>query len=143
MIVPVDKNNESEWAALCTALWPDYTTRDILRLKAEGKFKTDFLYLSEGKAIAFMSLSLRHDYVQGTHSSTVGYLEGIYVTPEWRGKGIAKALVAHAKTWTMEQGCSELGSDVIYGNEASLAFHKKVGFREDNTIVCFSMQVKA
>ena len=143
MIVPVDKNNEPDWLALCVALWPDYTVEEILCLKAEGKFPSDFLYIKGTKTVGFISLALRHDYVAGTHSSPVGYIEGIYIVPECRRRGIAKKLVEHAKAWTLEQECRELASDVLFGNDESLAFHKKVGFQEAHTVVCFAMQIKA
>jgi aminoglycoside 6'-N-acetyltransferase I len=43
--------------------------------------------------IAFAHASLRFDYVEGTNGGTIGYLEGIYVSPEYRNKSIARELV--------------------------------------------------
>lgn len=88
-----------------------------------------------------MSLSLRHDYVEGAESSPVGYLEGIYVRPGHRKKGIAKELVQFAKEWAKNRGCTELASDCEIGNEASRAFHAKMGFAEANRIICFNMRL--
>ena len=48
-----------------------------------------FLYREDGRAAGFAQCQLRHDYVEGTDSSPVGYLEGIYVQENRRGKGVA------------------------------------------------------
>jgi len=142
MIVSVTKDNEKAWAELCTALWPDLTVDALLRLSHEGLFKNEFLYIEGEEAVAFISLAVRNDYVEGTESSPVGYIEGLYVKPEFRRKGVAGQLVEHAKKWSDKFGCTELASDCTLDNEASQAFHKEVGFVEANKIVCFTMKLK-
>lgn len=140
MIVQVSGENEAEWAELCVLLWPEYTADYMLQGKAGGElFKNEFLYYCENKPVGLISLSLRTDYVEGTNSSPVGYIEGIYVKKAYRHKGIARELVEYAKKWSLRNGCLELGSDCILNNETSRIFHSKVGFKEANTIVCFTM----
>ena len=142
MIVKVAEHNEQAWAALCVKLWPHHTAQEMLAERREGNLPHEFLYSKEERAIAFLSLSLRQDYVEGTHSSPVGYIEGIYVEPEYRGVGIARELVQFARQWSMEKGCAELASDCILENEVSRAFHRAVGFCEANTIVHFTMDLE-
>ena len=137
MIVPVTKENENAWAELCTALWPDLTLDSILRMSHEGLFKNEFLYFDNNEPAAFLSLSLRSDYVEGTNSRLTGYVEGLYVKPEFRRKGIAEKMIKHAKKWSEEFGCTELASDCTIDNEASQAFHKYMGFKETNRLVCY------
>jgi len=141
MIVPVTKKNENAWAELCVALWSDLTVDSVLKMSSEGLFKNEFLYIEEGEAAAFLSLSLRSDYVEGTESSPVGYIEGLYVRPEFRRRKIAEQLVNHAKEWSKHYGCTELASDCILDNTASQAFHTDVGFTEANRLVCYTMQL--
>ncbi|MCL2003868.1 MAG: GNAT family N-acetyltransferase [Oscillospiraceae bacterium] len=142
MIVPVTKENEDAWAELCVALWPENTVEDIFRERSGGRLlQNEFLYMDGGEAVAFLSLSLRRDYVEGTDSSPVGYLEGIYVKPGTRGKGVGRELTEFAKAWSRERGCSEFASDCELHNEASRAFHEKIGFREENRIICFVMDL--
>lgn len=136
MIVPVSKTNELEWAKLCTALWSDAT--DILNERSDS----EFLYYIGDEAVAFINLALRHDYVEGTEHSPVGYVEGIYVKPQYRNKGIARKLIEFAKDWSNGHGCYELASDCEITNIDSRAFHNKIGFDEVNTIVCFKMNIK-
>lgn len=40
-----------------------------------------------------------------------------------------------------KQGCTEFASDCELDNEASLAFHLKMGFAEANRIICFTKRI--
>ena len=139
MIKPVSCENKNEWAQLACALWPELTTTQALQELADGKRPNEFIYYVDEQPAAFISLSLRHDYVEGTSSSPVGYLEGIYVKPDCRKRGIANELVQFAKQWSISMGCTELASDCELGNEASRIFHEHVGFTEANRVICFTM----
>jgi len=141
MIVTVTKENENAWAELCVALWPDLTVDAILKMSYEGLFKNEFLYFENEEPVAFISLSLRSDYVEGTDSSPVGYIEGLYVKPEFRRKGIAELLVDYAKEWSEKYGCTEIASDCVLDNTVSQAFHTGIGFTEANRIVCYTMKI--
>ena len=121
MIVPVSKENEKEWIKLCIALWPDTTAQDLMEERTTYKL-SDFLYYIDNEAVAFISLSIRHEYVPGTETSPVGYLEGVYVKPEFRKRGIAKELITYAKEWAFSQDCNEMASDVELHNEDSQLF---------------------
>ena len=143
MIVAVTKENENAWAELCAEFWPDLTADSALKMSYEGLFKNEFLFFENEVAVAFLSLSMRSDYVEGTDSSPVGYIEGLYVKPEFRRKGIAEKLVEHAKEWSEKYGCTELASDCALDNLGSQSFHKDIGFTEVNRIVCYTMQLRA
>jgi aminoglycoside 6'-N-acetyltransferase I len=90
-----------------------------------------------GKAIAFMNLSLRSEYVPEATQSPVGYIEGIYVKDEYRDRGVGKALVEYAAQWALDRGCIELASDALVDNTGSHEFHTKTGFREAERTVFF------
>ena len=141
VIKPVSEENKKEWAELAVALWPDSGISEALQELADSKHQDEFLYYANEQAVALMSLSLRHDYVEGTESSPVGYLEGIYVKPEHRKKGIAKELVQFAKEWSKNHGCAELASDCELENEESRIFHEQIGFTEASRIICFTMSL--
>ena len=142
MIIGVSHDNQNLWAELCASLWPHHTTDYFIQSRENnGNYHHEFLYFVNDEAIAFVSLSLRHDYVEGTKSSPVGYLEGIFVKPEYRKQGIARKMVEFAKEWSAENGCTELASDCLIENDDSRKFHNRIGFREANTIVCFAMRI--
>ena len=97
-----------------------------------------FLLVLEDRPAGFAQCQLRHDYVEGTESSRVGYLEGIFILPEYRHQGHARALLDRCEQWAREKGCTEFASDCELGNKASLAFHLRMGFSEVNRIICFA-----
>lgn len=137
-------NAENEVAALASRLWPDHTA-DELAMDFKVLLKDDeaavFLSYHHGVPIGFAQSQLRHDYVEGTNTSPVGYLEGIYVAPEHRGNGVAKALLKSCETWAAEKGCREFASDCELDNVDSLAFHLAAGFTEVNRIICFTKKL--
>lgn len=96
-----------------------------------------FLKYSDGIAVGFAQCNLRYDYVEGTDSSPVGYLEGIFVKEEYRKSGFARELLSACEQWAKEQGCNEFASDCVLDNFASFSFHLKTGFTEVNRIICF------
>lgn len=145
MFVQAEKSHLPLVAALAAELWPKHTKEELTREFASvlGSENTAvFLALEDSVAAAFSQCSLRHDYVEGTQSSPVGYLEGIYVTPGCRGKGLARGLLAQCEAWAAARGCREFASDCELGNTASLAFHMKTGFSEANRIICFTKELK-
>ena len=91
--------------------------------------------------IAFAQCQLRHDYVEGTSTSPVGYLEGIYVDEAHRHRGVAAALLRACEAWAKEKGCAEFASDCELDNRDSLRFHLAVGFEEANRIICFTKRL--
>lgn len=130
-------------AVLMTELWPDNTVEEMLEElysadEAAGAF---FLAEEAGEAIGFAQCQLRHDYVEGTEHSPVGYLEGVFVREPHRGNGVAKALLCACEKWAVEQGCTEFASDCELDNGGSLAFHLAAGFTEANRIICFTKKL--
>ena len=131
-------------AELACQLWPKHTAGDIQAEFAQIIAKTDaafFLAYAEETAIGFAQCQLRYDYVEGTDSSPVGYLEGIYVAEEYRKHGIARELLAACESWAKSRGCTEFASDCELDNTQSLQFHLNVGFEEANRIICFTKKL--
>ena len=90
-----------------------------------------------GNALGLVEVALRSDYVNGTNSSPVGFLEGIYVVPQARRQGVARMLVAEAERWAASVGCSEFASDALIDNTRSHAMHVALGFEETERVVFF------
>ncbi|KAK7176987.1 hypothetical protein R3I93_001052 [Phoxinus phoxinus] len=65
-----------------------------------------------------------------TYSSWKGravYMEDLYVMPEFRGKGIGKALMAKVSQLGLAAGCTQLNFTVLDWNKSSLDFYRKQG----------------
>jgi aminoglycoside 6'-N-acetyltransferase I len=102
-----------------------------------------FVAEAEGEVAGFAEVSLRTDYVNGCATSPVAFLEGIYVSEPHRRRGLGRALVAAAEQWGREQGCRELGSDALLGNDLSHRFHGGAGFEETERVVYFRKPLQA
>jgi aminoglycoside 6'-N-acetyltransferase I len=138
-IVPADRTHLRDWLEMRLALWPECLRPDSRR-EIEDTLSSDrttaFIALDDKRAVGFAEVSTR-DYVDGCTTGPVGYLEGIYVIPESRKKGFARALVRAAESWSRSRGCKEFGSDARINDDASIAFHDSVGFRETDRQIVF------
>ncbi|HUQ10094.1 MAG TPA: aminoglycoside 6'-N-acetyltransferase [Steroidobacteraceae bacterium] len=130
------------WLDFRLALWPDATADDhrgymAISLAQPERFLQLMMY-DEGRApIGFIEGSIRGDYVNGTETSPVGFVEGVYVAPAWRRKGVARLLFAAIGDWAKARGCHELASDALLDNVASQHAHAALGFRETERVVYF------
>ena len=88
-------------------------------------------------AIGFAEVSLRSDYVNGTETSPVAFVEGLYVVPHARRNGVAAALVTAACDWGRRAGCREIASDALLENSTSQVVHRALGFEETERVVYF------
>ena len=127
-------------AAIACELWPEHSAEEMAE-----KFKfllaredaAVFLYREQGEIVGFAQCQLRRDYVEGTETSPVGYLEGIYVRENIRRHGIARKLLAACESWAKAKGCTVFASDCECDNTDSQRFHQAVGLEEANRIVAF------
>lgn len=143
-IIQSTNNEVKEVTKLAKMLWPDNAYKELHNLFLElikDEHTVLFLAIDKGEYIGFAQCQLRFDYVEGTNSSPVGYLEGIYVLEEYRHQGIGRELVYACEKWSKSKGCVEFGSDVEFHNTASYEFHLKIGFLEQNRIICFSKKL--
>ena len=132
-------------SGLAALLWPDHTADELAEEFAQllsDKECAIFLATQRNIPIGFAQVQLRHDYVEGTDTSPVAYLEGIFVLEGYRGMGIARQLLKACEQWALENGCLEFASDCELSNTGSLAFHLKNGFCEANRIICFAKRLR-
>ena len=131
-------------AKLAVLLWPEHQAEALAQefslLMAEHT-AAFFLARAGELPVGFAQCALRHDYVEGTSTSPVGYLEGIYVREAHRREGVAAGLLSACETWARQQGCREFASDCELDNAQSLRFHLAAGFEEANRIICFTKKL--
>ena len=131
-------------AELACRLWTDNTAPEMQEEMAGIMAQSDaafFLAYDGENAVGFAQCQLRHDYVEGTDSSPVGYLEGIYVADGYRQQGFARDILSACESWAKIKGCAEFASDCELDNVQSLQFHLNVGFGEANRIICFTKKI--
>ena len=131
-------------AGLAIQMWPDNTVEELAKEFEKLTVSEEcaiFICLIENQAIGFAQCQLRHDYVEGTESSPVGYLEGIFVKANYRKNGCARELLLAYEIWAKDMGCTEFASDCELDNIGSLKFHIAMGFDEANRIICFKKNI--
>lgn len=131
-------------AELAVRMWDDSSVAELQREFAasiSSRTAVCFIKYLEDMPIGFAQCGLRNDYVEGTSSSPVGYLEGVFVEEKYRNKGYAKELVLACEQWAKDMGCSEFASDCELTNTVSLDFHLSLGFDEANRIICFRKSI--
>lgn len=131
------------WERMRQQLWPDPSNdhgREIAayfsgasQLPREVLLAVD---AAAGAFVGFAELSIR-PYAEGCDTRNVGFLEGWYVEPDHRRRGVGRALVEAALDWARAQGCKEFGSDTQLKNVDSQAAHRALGFEEVERLVAF------
>lgn len=144
MIKQANEKDTYELARLAIQMWEDNEIEELAGHFEELMTSDEavcFLKCVDEKAIGFAQCQLRHDYVEGTETSPVGYLEGILVEEGFRHKGYAKELLEACEKWAKSKGCSEFASDCELENEESLRFHMAMQFEEANRVICFKKNI--
>lgn len=143
MIRPIQKDEGTTWAALRGRLWPEADAAE-LRDEAEaflGGLNVPTIaavFLAEEKAVpvGFLELAVR-PFSDGCESRPVPHVEGWYVEPFARGRGVGSALMEAAETWARQNGFRELASDSDVRNDGSVQAHLRCGFPEMERLVKF------
>jgi aminoglycoside 6'-N-acetyltransferase I len=143
----VTKADAPAWLQMRRALWPEdggsWHADEVEQFFA-GELSEPLAVLiardRDETPLGFAELSIRN-YAEDCVTDRVAYLEGWYVIPEARRRGVGRALVAAAEDWGRAQGCTEFGSDAELDNDVSAAAHRALGFVETARIRCFRKEL--
>ena len=128
------------WSEMRAALWPEESAEQHARgldvLLREGLYWGFTAEAPDGDAIGFAEVSIRR-YANGCDSQPVPFLEGVWVDPRFRRRGIGAQLLAHIEAFVVARGFHELGSDAFIDNTASHDAHRAWGFSETERVVYF------
>jgi len=139
-IVIANKDNIQEWTNMALALFPESTFEEEFELNQkvlDSESEIGALYYQDDAYVGYMHLAIRNDYVNGTDTSPVVFVEAIYVSPEYRKQAIASAFINYAENYAKEKGIKQLASDCLIENQVSEIFHKRCGFVEKERVICF------
>ena len=99
---------------MAVQMWESHTV-DVLEMDFVETLKSEyavfFIKYADNMPVGFAQCGLRSDYVEGTESTPVGYLEGIFVKVDYRNNGYAKELLIACEKWAKDMGCEECASD--------------------------------
>lgn len=135
----ITAEDRREWFNMRKGIWPDapdeylsFDMDDVLLSEDDAVF----IVLVDAKPAGLIEARLR-DYGEGCETSPVGYIEGWFVYPEFRGRGLAGVLASAAEDWARGKGCTEMASDTWLDNENSIRAHLKRGYMEVERLVHF------
>ena len=65
--------------------------------------------------------------IYGTFQGPALFLEDVYVRPQFRDKGIGKALIGEVAAIALREGCGALRWEVLRSNQPAIDFYKRLG----------------
>lgn len=135
----MNEQDLNEWFRLRKLLWDQTSDDDHKNEMLEIIDHSDSQHVvvadvGGGRLSGFLEVSIRQ-FVEDCDTDHVGYLEGWFVDESFRRQGIGRELVRFAEDWARRKGCTEIASDAEFGNEASLAAHRILGFMETSRLV--------
>jgi aminoglycoside 6'-N-acetyltransferase I len=145
--------DREEWLRMRRSLWPDGSDEehdaDIMAFLdhedglspascgfSTGEIATFVAEREGGGLCGFVEASIR-PYAEGAEAKPVGYIEGWYVDPDVRRRGVGRALVEAAEAWARSKGCRQMASDAYVDNAVSVESHARLGYREVERLVHF------
>lgn len=144
MVRKATKNDIRIIADLAVLMWDNNSVDELTDEFSDILSKDDaqiFLKYEDDTPVGFAQCQLRYDYVEGTETTPVGYLEGIFIMEVYRNRGYAKELLNKCEVWAKDKGCKEFASDCEIDNDISFRFHKAMNFTEANRIICFTKKL--
>ena len=101
---------------------------ELFREKVSGKNKVLLIALSGTQIAGFVDVQKSSNppypmFVQRDFA----LVDNLYVSPEFRGTGLAPTLFEKAKEWAKEQGLSNLQLKVYSKNEGAIRFYQREG----------------
>ena len=122
------------------ALWPgslaDHEAETRAHFAARHEMPLVFVAEADGRLVAFLELDYRK-YAPGATASPVPFIEGWYVEPELRRRGIGRLLFHAAEKWARSAGHDEIASDADLRNPDAIAAHRALGYEEVERVACF------
>lgn len=118
-----------EWQRMRNALWPDQTEADMAAWLARPDAAVLVAVRTPSGLCGFAEVGAR-SIAEGCATSPVAYLEGWYVDPDVRRRGIGAMLIRDVEAWARCAGYRELASDTSLTNQVSQQAHERLGFVE-------------
>ena len=104
--------------------------QDLLR-HLEDQPANSYLFVAEnadGDRVGFIHLQRTADFFTGRSNC---HISDLAVAPAYEGRGVGKALLAHAEAWAREHHCQMVTLAVFPGNARARALYEATGYGED------------
>jgi len=116
------------------------STSALAVLLADGSYVGWFAIDAGGRVIAGAGVHIKlqlprisHDHIR-VEDSPVPLAVNVYTEPQWRGKGVARALMRELMRWASEQGTDRV---VLHASDAGRPLYESLGFDSTNEMRWF------
>jgi aminoglycoside 6'-N-acetyltransferase I len=115
-IRPATRADAGPWEALRCAMWPvdDGSHAEEMASFFDSTLKEpEAVFVAEtsaGTLVGVVELSTRFD-LEGFLEQPVGYVEGLYLVPDARQRGVTRQLLRVSQQWARDTGCVGFASD--------------------------------
>ena len=134
------ESDRVDWLRMREALWPgslsDHDAETRRYFEEPDASLVTLVAVLDDFVVGFLELDHRR-YAPECESSPVPFIEGWYVEPHKRGRGVGRALVEAAEAWARSAGHREIASDAELDNDSGIAAHRALGYEVVERIVCF------
>ena len=89
-----------------------------------------------GTRIGCLWMMITEHEIAGERS---GFIAHIYVSPEWRGRGLARALIRFGEEWTASKGLRTMAMAVSAVNERAVRLYRSMGYEVER--MCLSREL--
>jgi aminoglycoside 6'-N-acetyltransferase I len=114
-IRPIEPADAATWERLRRDLWPEDPESHAVEIASffAGTLTEPqaVLVAQEDRKLDRLCRTVDSEDIPGLAGKRVGYVEGLYVTPAFRGRGIARTLLLASKSWARENHCDAFASD--------------------------------
>jgi aminoglycoside 6'-N-acetyltransferase I len=145
-IADVTREQFPVWRRMRQELYPNLDPEmhdEEMEWLFEAKDSAAYLAFSDdGEPIGLLEVSLRN-VVDGCIGGPVGYVEGIYLEPSYRRKGLGAKLMEFATEWCRKRGCQDMATDAEIENVEAQEFYRQTGFTEVSRTVGFTRSLRS
>lgn len=92
---------------------------------SDGAGSELIVFAEQGGKLVGMSGINRRDTPKTRHTATIW---GVYVLPDWRGLGLAEALIRECEAWARQKGITILKLMVVSTNAGAIRCYQRCGF---------------
>ncbi len=143
-LVAIQSDQFALWKHMRKQIYPiiddEYDDQEMLEIIVREDWFCYFVLNDNQDVMGLVELSSRN-IVDGCLTSPVAYLEGLYLLPEYRGRGLGKKTMQMIMQWSKDKGFAELATDAELENEAAQQFYKAIGFEEVDRVVEFRIKL--
>ena len=143
-IRPGRKEDAAEAARLWMRSAEEHTSHDRVYETSPGAEKTMRRFLAEvaNSGYSFLFVAVAGDQTVGFISGelrqgsptflpkTWASVDDVFVEPEYRNRGMGRALLQSVKAWAQERDADGISLQVAAANSRGRKFYEKLGFRE-------------